>query len=127
MIGYVIIGTNDMGRSIAFYDALFKTVGIKQLWTHSNMAAWGASRNDPAFCIAVPFDGESATVGNGNMIALKMPDRNAVDRIHAKALELGGTDEGAAGLRGDHANVRLAGCEIIHPHTENKYSSTCHK
>jgi len=41
-------------------------------------------------------------VGNGSMIALKMKDRDAVDKIHAKALELGGVDEGATGSRGDH-------------------------
>jgi len=102
MIGYITIGTNDLDRSIAFYDALMEAVGIQRLWAHGNMAAWGESRNDPAFCVAAPFDGEAATVGNGSMIALKMKDRDAVDRIHAKALELGGTDEGAVGPRGDH-------------------------
>ncbi len=102
MIGYITIGTNDLKRSIVFYDALMRAVGIKQLWAHGNMAAWGESRNDIAFCVATPFDGEDATVGNGSMIALKMKDRDAVDKIHAKALELGGADEGAAGPRGDH-------------------------
>lgn len=102
MIGYITIGTNELARSIAFYDALMETVGIQRLWAHGNMAAWGPSRNDPAFCVATPFDGVPATAGNGSMIALKMPDRDAVDKIHAKALALGGTDDGAVGPRGDH-------------------------
>jgi predicted lactoylglutathione lyase len=50
--------------------------------------------------VVKPFNGEAATVGNGTMIALDMPSREAVDAFHAKALELGGTDEGAPGERG---------------------------
>jgi predicted lactoylglutathione lyase len=38
--------------------------------------------------------------GNGNMIALVVDQRAKVDSLHAKALELGGSDEGAPGLRG---------------------------
>jgi predicted lactoylglutathione lyase len=46
-----------------------------------------------------PYDGQPATVGNGNMAALAMPSREMVDRLHSRALELGGSDEGAPGLR----------------------------
>jgi len=46
-----------------------------------------------------PFDGKPATVGNGVMVSLQADSREMVDRIHKKALELGGTDEGPAGLR----------------------------
>ena len=55
----------------------------------------------PAVSIAKPFDGEPATVGNGVMIALVMDSRDKVDAVHARALELGGTDEGAPGQRGE--------------------------
>ena len=66
------------------------------------MAAWGCSRAEPALCIARPFDGEPASVGNGAMVALRMTDRQAVDTLYAKCLELGGSDEGRPGPRGDH-------------------------
>jgi hypothetical protein len=85
-----------------FYDQLFATIGIRQLWAHGGMVAWGTSRGDPVFCITVPFDGEVASVGNGTMIALRVADRASVDRVHAMALTLGGTDQGAPGPRGDH-------------------------
>jgi predicted lactoylglutathione lyase len=48
-----------------------------------------------------PYDGNAATVGNGVMVALVVNARDKVDRIHAKALELGAKDEGAVGPRGD--------------------------
>lgn len=102
MIGYTTIGTNDFNRALVFYDELFAEIGVSRLWAHGNMAAWGPSRTEPAFCIATPFDQGTATAGNGTMIALRMTDRGAAARLHAKAIELGGTDEGAPGPRGDH-------------------------
>jgi predicted lactoylglutathione lyase len=47
----------------------------------------------------VPHDGQRATPGNGTMVALQAQDRGLVDQVHRKALELGATDEGAAGPR----------------------------
>lgn len=61
MIGYLTVGTNNLERGIAFYDALFAVIGVERLWTHGNMAAWSTSRDVPAFCIAAPFDGNAAT------------------------------------------------------------------
>lgn len=87
---------------MTFYDTLLSSVGIIRLWKHADMAAWGRSRAEPALCLARPFDGEPASVGNGVMVAVKMSDREAVDTLHAKYLELGGTDEGPPGPRGDH-------------------------
>ena len=55
----------------------------------------------PGFSITRPFDGNAATVGNGVMIAIQMPSTDAVDSFYAKAMELGGSDEGAPGPRGD--------------------------
>lgn len=102
MIGYVTIGTNDLERSIAFYEELLATIEVGRLWAHGNMAAWGTSRSQPIFCIARPFDGKAATVGNGAMIALRVKHHSSVNRLHAKALSLGGSDEGQPGPRGDH-------------------------
>ena len=51
-------------------------------------------------CVFTPYDGRPATVGNRVMVGLEVASRSEVDRLHAKALELGGKDEGATGLRG---------------------------
>ena len=48
-----------------------------------------------------PADGKVATVGNGVMVALMAESPQQVDALYAKAIELGATDEGAAGPRGD--------------------------
>jgi hypothetical protein len=65
MIGYVTVGTNDFGKVLALYEALFDTVGINRLWKADHMAAWEASRAAPALSIVLPHDGNPATVGNG--------------------------------------------------------------
>ena len=60
MIGYATVGTNDFETALAFYDALFASVGVDRLWKHGHMAAWGRARTEPALCIATPFDGKPA-------------------------------------------------------------------
>jgi len=102
MIGYITLGTNDFDRACAFYDALFLTIGVERLWSTSEMTAWGQSRSQPALCLGRPFDKQPASVGNGVMVALKVQTREEVKTLHAKAIELGGADEGAPGPRGTH-------------------------
>ena len=46
-----------------------------------------------------PFNGQPATPGNGNMAAISVKSNEDVDRVYAKAIALGGTDEGPAGAR----------------------------
>jgi catechol 2,3-dioxygenase-like lactoylglutathione lyase family enzyme len=100
MIGYVTLGTNDMPRAAAFYDALLEGIGAKRLMENERYIFWGASMQLPSLCVTKPFDGQPATIGNGDMVALVVDGRDKVDRLHAKALLLGGTDEGAPGDRG---------------------------
>jgi lactoylglutathione lyase len=49
--------------------------------------------------VGAPFDGQSASAGNGQMTAFTAPDRATVDRCHALSLEHGGHCEGPPGLR----------------------------
>ena len=102
MIGYITLGTNDFERALAFYDALFKELGIERLWRHGDQAAWGPSRKETSLLLTKPFDGEAATVGNGMMVALCATSRAQVGAVYKTALELGAADEGAPGPRGDH-------------------------
>jgi predicted lactoylglutathione lyase len=100
MIGYVTLGTNDIERAAAFYDQLLAVIGASRTMQSDRFIAWATSRATPALSLVKPYDGNEATVGNGVMIALVVRDRDQVDALHAKALELGGTDEGAPGPRG---------------------------
>ena len=101
MIGYVTLGTNDLDKARAFYDALLGEIGAtrKMEFAETGFTLYGTGSRAPGLAVTRPYNGQAATVGNGNMAALAMPSREMVDRMHAKALELGGSDEGAPGLR----------------------------
>ena len=101
MIGDVTLGTRDMARAAAFYDALLGELGAKRWMETDQFIAWAVSPNVPSLGIAKPYDGKEATVGNGTMIALVVDSNEKVDRIYKKAIELGAQDEGPAGPRGD--------------------------
>ena len=99
MIGYTTLGTNDLPRACAFYDALFGEIGGKRLMDFGRIVAWGVDPAQPMFSICIPYDEKPATVGNGTMVALAVQTPAQVDALHKKALALGGTDEGAPGVR----------------------------
>ena len=101
MIGYVTLGTNDLPRAAAFYDALLAEIGAKRTMEFERGIIWGAVADKPSLGILKPFDGKPATAGNGVMVALGVDSHEKVDRVHKKALELGGKDEGPAGPRSD--------------------------
>jgi predicted lactoylglutathione lyase len=99
MIGYVTLGTNDLPRAAAFYDELLALIGAKRLMELPTGLVWGVNMTTPSLGIMQPHDKQPATVGNGVMVALVVNQRALVDALHAKALALGGTDEGAVGER----------------------------
>lgn len=99
MIGYVTLGTNDLARGAAFYDAIAAELGAKRIMENEQFIAWGPPDGRPGIGLTHPFDGNPATVGNGVMVALEAADRAQVDNLHALALRLGGADEGAPGER----------------------------
>lgn len=101
MIAYVTLGTNDLERAAAFYDALFAEMGVGRLMAEEGMVGYGTGMDQPMVVVGGPYDGNAATVGNGVMVALQAGTPEAVARLHAKALELGATDEGAPGPRGE--------------------------
>ena len=102
MIGYVTLGTNDLARARAFYDALLGEVGIRRIMEFGDSGtAWGIAMDKPALGIMKPYNKQPATAGNGTMVAIVVDSPDKVKRLHAKALALGGQDEGAPGPRGE--------------------------
>lgn len=99
MIGYVTLGTNDLARGARFYDAIAAELSAGRIMDNDQFIAWGPPDGGPGIGLTRPYDGKQATVGNGVMIALAAKDRAQVDRLHALALSLGATDEGAPGER----------------------------
>jgi catechol 2,3-dioxygenase-like lactoylglutathione lyase family enzyme len=99
MIGYVTMGTNSLEAAAKFYDELFATIGAGRTLEGDTFVSWSTAPESPGIAVTKPFDGESASIGNGCMIAIALDAPEKVDAFHAKALELGGTDEGAPGTR----------------------------
>jgi catechol 2,3-dioxygenase-like lactoylglutathione lyase family enzyme len=99
MIGYVTLGTNDLARAAAFYDALLGEIGAKRMMESDRFVAWSVRPDLPGLGVTKPFDEKSATIGNGVMVALVVDSAAKVDALHRKALQLGAKDEGAPGLR----------------------------
>lgn len=101
MIGYVTLGTNDLPRAAAFYDALLAEIGARRLMDFGRGIAWGTAMDRPSLGIMKPFDGRPASVGNGVMAAIVVDSHAKVDLVYKKAIELGAQDEGPAGPRGE--------------------------
>jgi predicted lactoylglutathione lyase len=100
MIGYITLGTNDLTRATAFYDALMAELGAKRIMNNERMVIWGTQPGAPMVAVCRPYDGKPATAGNGTMVALHVGGKDDVDRVYARAMALGGVDEGAPGDRG---------------------------
>jgi predicted lactoylglutathione lyase len=67
---------------------------------NERMVMFGTERGAPMLGVCKPYDEKDATAGNGTMVALDVGSQEAVQKVYAKAIELGGTDEGEPGLRG---------------------------
>lgn len=101
MIGYVTLGTNDMKRGAAFYDAIAKAMDTPRMMEDESFIAWGKWDGPAGIGLTKPFDGNAASVGNGVMVALEARDEEHVRQIYEIALANGGSDEGGPGPRGD--------------------------
>ena len=99
MIGYVTIGTSDMEKALAFYDALLEGVGGKQLFGMDRIKFYGTAMDQAMLAVCIPYDEKPHEVGNGQMVAIPGGSREGVDKLYAKARELGATDEGEPGER----------------------------
>jgi len=102
MIGYVTLGTNRYDEAAKFYDELLAIIGAGRMMESDTFIAWTTGAKSPAISILRPYDGKDATVGNGVMVAIAADSPDIVNALHAKAIELGGADEGAPGSRGNN-------------------------
>jgi catechol 2,3-dioxygenase-like lactoylglutathione lyase family enzyme len=111
MIGYATVGTNDIDRARSFYDVLFGSIGAKRImeFPENGFTVYGTSHNRPGVAVTRPYNKQEATPGNGTMVAIVMDGRDKVDAFYAKALELGGTDEGPPGLRSPEGDSAFYG------------------
>ena len=127
MYSHMVLGTNDLAESTAFYDRVMPVLGLSRQDTGETYAGYGRSEHIDSgincLFIAKPLNGEVASVGNGLNVALLATSRDQVGRFHALALDNGGTDDGAPGLRNVHPNFYAA--YMLDP-TGHKLVAVCH-
>ena len=101
MIGYVCIGTNDLGSATRFYDELLAVLGAKRNGETERYVSWGLTPDGVSLLLIKPHNGQPATAGNGNMTALAANSTAQVDAVYKKAIALGAKDEGPPGARSE--------------------------
>ena len=103
VIGFVMVGTNDLEKSSKFYDAVLVHIGLKKITITDRYIGYGHTNDNGhvKFYITKPHNKENATYGNGTMVALSAETKEAVDKFYTTALENGATDEGKPGSRSD--------------------------
>ena len=100
MKGYVTLGTNNLDSAARFYEQLLESIGVKRQREIPNHIVYFGDESDTELAVIIPADGKSATAGNGTMVALRIDSQQKIRELHALAIKLGGTDEGAPGPRG---------------------------
>ena len=101
MIGFVMVGTNDLDKAIDFYDSILDVIDLKRVGKTDTYASYAPKNNLEAieFYVTTPFNNEKATIGNGTQISFYIDTKDKVDSFHSSALSLGAQDEGAPGER----------------------------
>jgi catechol 2,3-dioxygenase-like lactoylglutathione lyase family enzyme len=100
MLSHVSLGTNDVVRAAAFYDPVLAVLGMRQICRTDDSVDYGTGMIE--LSLETPTDGNPASVGNGVHVCFAAGTRAQVDEFHCRALDNGGTDAGAPGLRPEY-------------------------
>jgi catechol 2,3-dioxygenase-like lactoylglutathione lyase family enzyme len=98
MFDHVGLKVQELARSIAFYQATLGALGLELASSGEDYAGFGP-KGEPALWLHLNAGGP----GRGAHVALRAPNRAAVERFHALGLAAGGRDNGAPGLRPDYS------------------------
>lgn len=126
MFSHATVAVGDFGRAHEFYNTLLPVIGLFRSFYEPERQMASFRQPDmprPLFFVTTPFEGE-ATPGNGPMIAFSCDTRAMVDKVYAKALELGATEEGKPGVRPQY-HPHYYGC-YIRDLDGNKICFVCH-
>ena len=101
MIGYAMLGVDDLAKAREFYDPLLAMLGaVVGDWSNERSTFYVSGPGQTMLAITKPFNGQPASVGNGSMLALPCASPAQVEQIYAWVLANGASDEGAPGERG---------------------------
>ena len=103
MYDHIGVKVGDIEASVRFYEAALAPLG-HVLCSRDDSGAGFGPRDQPALWLYT-----AKTAGKlGVHIALRAPNRAAVDRFHQCGLEAGGRDNGSPGLRADYSPTYYA-------------------
>ena len=107
MIGYVMVGTNNLDKAIIFYDEDLKIINLTRKDTDDVCAGYTQNNGDGSieFYVTKPANKKTATFGNGTQVSFLVSSREIVDKFHEIALKAGGTSEGSGGERPEGSGV----------------------
>lgn len=107
MIGYVMVGTNNLDKAIIFYDEVLKIINLTRKDTDDVCAGYTQNNGDGSieFYVTKPANKKTATFGNGTQVSFLVSSRELVDKFHEIALKAGGTSEGSGGERPEGSGV----------------------
>lgn len=119
MFSHITVGTRNLQRAAAFYDAVLVPIGLARRQVTPDggpqSACWvSPDRPLPRFYVYMPFNRQSATVGNGSMVAFLAPSEISVELAYLAGLSAGGTDEGRPAER-PHYGVGYYGAYLRDP------------
>jgi catechol 2,3-dioxygenase-like lactoylglutathione lyase family enzyme len=95
-IDHVTLRARYLPSSRRFYEAALAPLGFGLEFEHEGLVAFGSGERGRLIIYA------SERPITGFHVAFSAPSREAVDRFHAAALEAGGRDNGAPGLRPEY-------------------------
>lgn len=99
MFSHITLGSNDIARSRAFYDALFGAIGGRPA-IQDDKGRLIYMHNGGLLLVTKPIDGNPATGANGGTIGFAMASPEQADAWHRAGVENGGTAiEDAPGVR----------------------------
>ena len=99
MFSHMMVGSNDIGRSRKFYDALFAAIGGRPA-IEDQKGRLIYPHNGSIFMVSSPIDGRPASHANGATVGFKMSDPAQVNSWHQAGVESGGTSiEDPPGIR----------------------------
>ncbi len=98
MLTHTMVGTNDLAKAKAFYDATLGALGIAPGFDAGNRFFY-SSGDGAAFGVTKPIDGQPAQGANGGTVGFQAKSAADVDAFHAAGLANGGRCEGQPGVR----------------------------
>jgi catechol 2,3-dioxygenase-like lactoylglutathione lyase family enzyme len=97
MLDHVSLGTGDLARATAFWDAALAPLGIVRVWTHSDAVGYGPPGSDDR--LAIKARPGFTAPGSGFHLALTASTRAAVKAFFQAAIDHGGRSDGDPGSR----------------------------